>query len=176
MLFFLPKKNQRKLSNYTHEGLAVVAGRVGLGDALLPVEPLAKVVQLQGSATVVKIVAVVHDLAQIVQVGFYGLGVASVLGLLDYAPVPVHVAVVVHQNAVRRLAVPTGSSALLVVALHGLRHRGVYHESDVRLVYAHSECYGGANDLYLKQNFYFNQEVWFQRLPRHILRTRSEIH
>ena len=52
-----------------------------------------------------------------------------------------------EQKASRRLPVPAGSAALLVVVLQGLGHRLVDHEAHVRLVDAHAKSNRGRQNL-----------------------------
>lgn len=59
----------------------------------------------------------------------------------------VDVTVGVEEDAVRDLSIPAGSARLLVVTLHWFRQTGVDHVAHIRLVNAHAEGYGGADDL-----------------------------
>ena len=68
--------------------------------------------------------------------------------LLAYLPtVPVHVTVLVKQDAVSGLAIPACPAALLVVALQGLGHGEVDHVPYVPFVDTHTESDRGTNDL-----------------------------
>ena len=57
------------------------------------------------------------------------------------------VGVRVEENTVRDLSVSASSPRLLVVTLHRLWQTGVDHVAHIRLVDAHSEGYGGTDDL-----------------------------
>ncbi len=126
--------------------LIILSAVITHGFAVGLVEGLSEVPQLSHSSAGELVLAVIDHGLQVFRVVHLDL-LVFLLGIHEI--VSPFVPAVVVQDAVRYFPVSPGPPALLVVILNTLAEREMQHESDVGLVDAHSEGYGGDNDGHL---------------------------